>query len=185
MNPAAEVLHNDAGQRKRQNGIQRKPGADMPHENQRHGGENQRVRRVHNRRTKQHADSIQVIGRPGHNVAGAVLLVVRVRERFQVAEEIIAQIVLNLARDADHQPAGQELKDALAQRQRHQQQGINQDLVLGHAVLVQIVDGAANHLGREHPQTVVEENGNRAPEQGDAILLKIRPQRLQVLAHEG
>ncbi len=96
MNPPSEILHNNAGDRQRRKRIQRELGADLPHKDQRHGRKYQRVRRVHNRRAQQHAHGIQVIGGAGHDVARAVLLVIGIGKRFQMAKHVIAQIVFNL-----------------------------------------------------------------------------------------
>src|SRR5262249_8887456 len=95
MDLEAKILHDDAGQGQRREGIKGETGADLPHEDQGHGGKNQRVRRVHDRRPQQHADGVQVIGGTGHDVAGAVLLVVGIRERLQMTKNIIAQVVFN------------------------------------------------------------------------------------------
>ncbi len=183
MDPPADILHNNAGDGQRRKSIQGEFRADLPHKDQRNGGKYQRICRIHNGRPKQHAHRIQVIGRPGHDVAGAVLLVVRIGKRFKMAKHVIAQIVFNLTRDADHKPAGQKLEHALAQRQSDQQCGINQYFVLRDAMVVQIVDSAAHHLRREHPKAVIEQHRDRAPEQRDAILIEIGPQRLEIFAH--
>ena len=91
-------------------------GLMRQHEDQRAGGEHHGVGRVHDRRAEQHADGVQVVGGARHDVAGAGALVEAVGKRFQVAEQIVAQVELDVARDADQDPAGQELKDALGCR---------------------------------------------------------------------
>ncbi len=113
VNQSAEVLHHDAHRRQWQEGVERQLGTDREHEGQGTGGKHDRVRGIHDSRAQQHADGVQVVGRPGHDVAGAGALVVGVRKAFQVLEQIVAQVKLDLAGNADHDPAGQELKDAL------------------------------------------------------------------------
>ena len=65
MNSAAEVLHQDAGQRHGRQGHQGEPGADAQQEKQRADGEEDGVGAVHQSRAEQHAHGIQVVGHAG------------------------------------------------------------------------------------------------------------------------
>ena len=116
MNPAAEVLHQDAGQRHRRQRHQRQIGADAQHEEQREDAEEDRVGAVHQRRAQQHAHRIQVVRHARHDVAGAVALIKARVLLLQLAEQVVAQVELDLARDADQNPALRVEKDALDQR---------------------------------------------------------------------
>ena len=104
MNPPPEVLDRDADNRQRQEGIHRQPGADREHKRQRACGEHDRVRRVHNGRTQQHAHRIQIIGRTSHNVAGARTLVEGIGKLFQMLEKIVAQIKFDLTGNTNEDP---------------------------------------------------------------------------------
>ena len=116
VNAAPEILNNNADNRQGQKSIHRKSRADVPHEDQGAGGENNGIGRIHDGRRQQHANCVQIIRRPGHDVARAGALIVGIGKPFQVAEEVIAQIEFNLARNADQLPAGKELEDPFGQR---------------------------------------------------------------------
>ena len=90
------------------------------------------VRGVHDARADQHAHGVQVVGGARHDVAGAGALIEAVREPLQVREEIVAQIELDFARDADQDPARQILEDGLDGRDSQQQQRIFQNVVANH-----------------------------------------------------
>ena len=93
-------------------------------------------------------------------------------------EQIVAQVKLNLARDADHDPAGQKLEDTLDGSNRQQHQGIGQQLLMIHPQ-AQIVDGAAQHQWEKYPDSVVKEDANQTNGKAVAVLLQIRKQGSQ------
>ena len=104
-----------------------------------------------------------------------MLLKVSCRLPFQMAEEIVAQIELDLPGNADDDPAGKEEEDALGGRDQDQQPGIQENLLPGDA-LVQIVDGNANDLGEKDPDST--DSSGRTPltyatENGNARLVKL------------
>ena len=86
MNFSSEVLDHNAGNRQRQESVNRQPGTDAPHEEQRGRREHNGIRGIHNRRPQQHAHRVQVIRGACHDVAGPGTLVERIRELFQVTE---------------------------------------------------------------------------------------------------
>ena len=90
---------------------------------------------------EQHAHGVQVVGGAGHDVAGAGALVEAEVEGFEMAEEIVAQVELDLTRDADHDPAGEELKDSFAGGDGDQQPAPGEQFAVSDAV-VQIVNDA-------------------------------------------
>ena len=90
MNATSEILDHHAGHRQWQEGVKRQLGTDGHHEAQGGRGEHHRVRRIHDGRAQQHAHRIQIIGRPGHNVASPHLLVIGIRESFKMREEVVA-----------------------------------------------------------------------------------------------
>src|SRR5262249_27269906 len=110
------------------------------------------------------------------------LLIEAVGKCFQMGEQIVAQVKLNLARDADHQPSRQELEDALGAGNAQQHKGVDQELMASGAA-IQVVHRALDHLRKQHPDSVVEEHSQRAPEEGDPVFLQVGQQRLQVLEH--
>jgi len=86
MDLAAEILHHDAENGQRQEGIQGQPGTDTQHEHQRNGSENHRIGGIHDSRADKHANRIQVVRHPGHDVAGTGSLKIAVGEVFQMQE---------------------------------------------------------------------------------------------------
>ena len=150
---STEILHHDAHHGQGQKSIECEPRADGEHEDQRPRSKHDSIGRIHDGGAEQHSDSIQVIGGSRHDVASAGALVVGITESFQMSKQIIAQIELNVAGDADYNPAGEELKDALNTSHRNQQRGIEEQLPLGHPQ-VQIVDCSFNDLRKENPNAV-------------------------------
>ena len=83
------------------------------HEGQCAGCEHNRVRGVHDRRTQQHAHGVQIVGRARHDIADSCPLIIGVGQRFEMAKQVVTQIELDLARDADENPSHQELEHSL------------------------------------------------------------------------
>src|SRR5580658_630803 len=137
VNAASEILDDYAGYGQRQKGEERQLRADGQHKSQRSGGGNNGVGRIHDRRAQQHTDGVEVVGGAGHDVAGAVALIVGVREALEVREQVVAQIEFDVASDGDND------------------QGVSEKFLPGHAG-VKIVDGAAQDLRKEDPDSVIE-----------------------------
>ncbi len=72
-----------------------------------------------------------------------------------MAEEIVAQVELDVARDADHDPAGQELEDAFDQRQSATSSSRIVSSLCEVTPCVQVVDGAPDDQREENPDAVV------------------------------
>ena len=147
MNLAAKILDHDAGQRQGHESIQSQLGADTPHLDQGRDRKHDRISRIHDSRPQQHANGVQVIGRAGHNISRSCFLIERVRERFQMAEQIVSQVIFDVARNSNDQPARQKLENTFGQNNRHQQQRIKQQLVPIDAV-VQSVHRPLDYLGK-------------------------------------
>ena len=145
VNPAAEILHQDAGQRHGRQRHQRQIGADAQHEEQREDAQEDRVGAVHQRRPQQHAHRIQVVGHARHDVAGAVALVKARVLDFELAEQVVAQVEFDVARDADQNPALRVEKDAFDQADADQEPRENQDRLPRGTVFLDRVD--------RHPRT--------------------------------
>src|SRR5580704_15408650 len=105
--------------------------ADGEHESERAGGEDDGVRRVHDGRAEQHADGVEIVGSARHDVAGAVPLIVGVRQALEVREQVVAQIEFDIARDSDDHPARQKLEDALDQSDGNDEERVSEKLVAG------------------------------------------------------
>jgi hypothetical protein len=182
VNSAAEVLHQHTGQRHRRPGHQGEPGADAEQEKQGEYGEEEGVGAVHQGGAEQHAHGAQVVGQPGHDVAGAIALIEARVLHFQLAEEVVAQVELDLPRDADENPALRVEKDALDQSDRGQQAGEDEDSLAGDAV-AHGVDGSLDDLGKEHPDGVGRDAGERAPQVSPAVAAHVTVERGQIAEH--
>ena len=180
VNAAAESLDDDADGRQWEECVERQPGADRDHECQRASGVDDRVGRIHDRGAKQHADRVQIVGGARHDVARAMALVVGIRQAFEAREKIVAQVELDVARDADDDPAGQELEDSLGDGDTEQDGSVEQKLVAGDAS-VQIVGSFAQNEREQDPDAIGEEDTKRAREVSPAIAFHVGQQRSQVL----
>ena len=145
-------------------------------------GEEDGIGAVHEGRAEQLAHGIEVVGQPGHDVAGAIALVEAGVLPFEVAEEVVAQVELDLARDADENPALGVEKDAFDQRDGDQQAGEDEDLAAGGPVL-HLVDGASDDLGKLHGDSVGANAGEGAPQVSPAVAAHVTEERAEVAEH--
>ena len=117
----------------------------------------------------QHAHGVEVVGRPGHDVAGASPLIKTVRQPLQMCEQIVAQIEFNFARHPNQDPAGKELKNGLGSGDRQQQGRVREQLVACDPE-VEVVNGAANDQREENPNSVVAQHAQSADPEGHPVL---------------
>ncbi len=201
VNAPPEILDHDAGNGQRQKRIEREPRTDRDHEDERARGEHDGIGGVHDRRAEQHADGVEVVGGARHDVARARALIERIGERFQVLEEVVAQVEFDFARDADHDPARQELEEALGGGNGDEQQGIDDDLVLREARAgvadhaahdgrdaamrfpAQVVHRPAQHLREQDPDPVHQQNGAAAQDVAPLVFAEVGEQGAEVLEH--
>ena len=102
-----KCFHRDRNERKRQQRNQGQAHIDGQHEEH---ADNERQRgggRVHHGGADHHSHGTQVVSGTRHQVARAVMLEVRI-ETLEVGEEIVAEVMLDVARCADDDPAHQE-----------------------------------------------------------------------------
>ena len=88
-------------------------------------------RRVHDRRADHLPHRPEVVGGARHQVAGAALVEERQLEPLQRGEEVVAKVVLDVARRADDDAAHQEAEHAADRGQRQQRDRIQPDLRRG------------------------------------------------------
>ena len=105
VNDPAEVIHGDDYKRHRQQDPQRETRGQLDHEIEREDACGNRVGRVHDARAEHHADGVEVISGARHQVARAVADIEFRLEFYQPGEQIIAQVVFDLARDSDQNPS--------------------------------------------------------------------------------
>ena len=182
VNLASDILHEDAGQRHGRQRHQREPGTDAQHENQRKNAQENGVRAVHEPRTEQHAHRVQVVGHARHDVAGAIALVEARVLRFQLAEQVVAQVELDLARDPDQNPALRIHENALDQVDRDQKQGKEQNVLAGGSVL----DGIHRHAqnaGELHGDNVRATQARAAPHVSPAVAAHVGVEWAKVAKH--
>ncbi len=147
MNLVSEVLHKDAGYRRGRQGYKREIGADVEQKKQRAHREHNRIGAVHDRGPQQHAHRVQIVGEAGHDIAGPIALIESRILLFKMAEKVITQVKLDLARNANQNPTLRIEKHALHQRNRHQRSRKQHDSAMRNAV-VQLVDGLLQHFGK-------------------------------------
>ena len=117
------------------------------HEHQGRHEDDDRAGRVHHRRPRHHAHRVQVVGGPRHEVAGAVRVEIGGRERLQPREEVVAQVVFEVPRNADDDAPHQEAEHAPDERQAEDEARVRAEFRAGHA-LRQVVDGVFEHPRR-------------------------------------
>ena len=132
---AAHDLHENAGERQRDEGGEGEHGADAQQEVEREDGEEDGVRAVHDAGTEEHADGVEVVGHARHDVAGAALLVVLGGLLLKLQEEVVAEVEFDVAGDADEDPAREEEEDAFGDGDGDEQAGVEEDLLAGHAMV--------------------------------------------------
>ena len=122
------------------------------------------VGRIHDRRADHHADGVQVVGRARHQVAGAARLVVAERHLLQPREEVVPDVVLDVARRADDDPAHQEAEDGAHARDAEEQRGVDRELLPRHAA-GQIVDRELQHPRRQQLERGREDDADEPEEE--------------------
>ncbi len=149
VNPVSEVLNDHRSRGKGNEGEEGQLGADAIHEGQRGTGEDQRVGAVHDRRAEQLAHGVQIVGGAGHDVAGAVGVIVAGRLPFEIGEKIVAQVELDFARCPDDDLAGDVKKDGRTCRDQQQTQTVEENLLLRDAV-THVIDGVPDDDGDQN-----------------------------------
>ena len=162
VDAVAEVLDEDRGGGHGDEGEERQLGADAVHEGQRGGHKDDSVGAVHDRWAEELADGVEVVGGAGHDVARAVGVVEDGRLAFEVAEEIVTEVELDLAGGADDDLAGDVEEDGGECGDEEEAEAVKEDFLLGDAVL-HVVDGVADDGGDEHLDDVVKNGRNPAP----------------------
>ena len=99
-----------------------------------------------------------------------------------MGEEVVAEVELDLARDADDDLAREVLEDAFGEGDGEQIESV---LAKGRDgnVSVEVANGVARYHGEENPDNVIAENAECTDVEGRAIFPEIGEQRAQVLEH--
>ncbi len=112
VNAASEQDHRHADHRRGNEAEQRQPPIHPGHDgNQKESGE-ECLGEVHDAGAEHHANRVQIVGGARHDVAGAVFRVEVLRERDNVREQIVTEIELDVARQADEDHAHPVLEDS-------------------------------------------------------------------------
>ncbi len=182
VDAGTEVLDQDGGQGQREKGKEGKPGAHAQHERKCGGGEDDRVGRVHDGRPEQLADGGKVIGGPRHDVAGAVALEESGGLAFEVGEEVVAEVELDLAGGADDDLPSEVEAD----------RGKDGDTEDGERVLPDggrvdvaphVVNRAADEQGNGGLGAVIDDERQPAPGEASPVTAKVGKERTEALEH--
>jgi hypothetical protein len=150
---------------------------------EREDGKEDGVGAVHERRAEQHAHGVQVVGHAGHDVAGAIALIEARVLLFEVMEEIVAQVELDLARDADQNPALRVEEDAFDQEIPTSNPAKSRICPWSAWSLLQLVDGLLQHLGNCTADGVGGDAGERAPQVSPAVAAHVGEEGAQIAKH--
>ncbi len=162
VNTVAEVLDEDRGGWHGDEGEERQLGADAVHEGQRGGHEDDGVGAVHDRGAEQLADGVEIVSGASHDVARAVGVVEDGGLALEVAEEVVAEVELDLAGGSDDDLTGDVEEDGGECGDEEEAEAVIEDFLLGDAVL-HVVDGMADDGWNEHLDDVVKNGRNPAP----------------------
>ncbi len=113
MNSLAKVLHGNRSERQGRYSQQGEPPVKVQHETDGGHAHHQRVGRVHDPGADHIPHRVQVVGELRHQIAGTVLGVISRRKPHEVRKQIVAEVVLDVARDSDQDPAHPELENSL------------------------------------------------------------------------
>ena len=104
MNGAPEENYRQADQGRRQHGQQCQAPIHRDHDNDGQQKRQAGLGPVHDARAEHHAHGVQIVGGARHNVSGAHARVIVRRQLHQMAEQVVAQVVFDIARNAydDH-----------------------------------------------------------------------------------
>ena len=144
---APEELHRQGHERQRDQREQREPCVDGQHQDEGHHEPEQRVRGIHHRRSDHLAHGVQVVGGAGHQVAGATRLEVGDRHLLELREEVVAHVVLDIARRPDEDAAHEEPEDAAADADAEQGGAVQRQLLAGDPGR-EVVDRMPQYPGR-------------------------------------
>ena len=143
----SEVTNADRDERQRREGDERQPGVDRQHQDDGDDEGENGAGRVHDRRPDHHPHRIEIVGGTRHQVARAGGLVILQRHLEEVPEERVPQVVLDVARGANQDPAHEESEYGADARDPEEQAGIQRQLGAGDAD-VQVVDRVFEDPGR-------------------------------------
>jgi hypothetical protein len=88
-------------------------------------------------------------------------------------EKIVAQVELDVAGDANDDPARQELEDALGERDADHQESVKAELAGRPATLFQVVQRHPDDLGRLHRDTIEQQYAHRTHQKPAAVFLQV------------
>ena len=94
---------------------------------------------------------------------------------LQMAKEVVAEIELDFARDADDDPPREEEKNPFGDGNADEQSGVEQNL-LPRDPVVQIIDGDSNHLREQDPDGIRQDGRESAPDKVAPVAAHIREQ---------
>ena len=123
-------------------------------------GEN-RLQRVHDHRADQLPHRGEIVGRAGHQIAGAMLLEKRQRLIDQVGVKVLAQVVFNMTRDAIDDAALQEKKETAHSAETQDLERGNRQLGPGYLGPIGINCPAHNQRNAEIEEYITQDAGDR------------------------
>ena len=146
-------------------------------------GEKDGVGAIHERGAKEHAHGVEVVGHARHHIAGAIALIKAGVEFFEMAEEVVADVELDLARDADEDPALGVEKNAFDEGDGDQEAGEAEDGQMRGVFFLEPVDCPAEHTRKLYRGSVGANAGERAPHVAPPVAAHVREKRPQVAKH--
>ncbi len=175
VNGSAEVAHRQRHERQRDERDQGQSHVDREHQPDGDNEQEDGAHRIHQGRSDHHAHGAQVAGRAGHQVAGPVGLIEGQRQALEVPEEVVADVVLDVARRADDDPPHEEAEDAADDRHADGEQRVDEQLARGDAAR-QVVDRMLQNPGAGQLDTGRRQRADQADRDRASAPAHIRQQ---------
>src|ERR1700722_759166 len=99
-----------------------------------------------------------------------------------MAEEVVAEVELDFARNADQYPALRVEEDTFNHRDSNQFAGEQQNATSGDS-LTHCINGPLENLGKKHPDSVGRDAGKAAPQVSPAVASHVNEEGPQFAKH--
>ena len=176
VNGFAKAIHQNRDNREGDERKHRQRRADVQHHRNDEQKCHHRVGGIGDARTKNHPHGGKVVGCAGHDIAGGMILVIRLRQGEQLPEKIVAQIVLNFPRCNNNTAAHQKAENALQRGKQDDQTGKHRQFGQ-HKCLFQIIDGVLYHFRISHAKRVREHKKKHAGNVFVTVFFDIRQEQ--------
>ena len=145
---------------------------DRQHQSEYDAKREDRVGAVHHSWTDEHPHCTDIVRGVRHDIARRRVLIVSKRERLDVFQEVVSQIVFDMPRNIDDRPAGEVKKDAAECRDEQQHPCVFEELIL-REIRLQTIDGIPYKHGSDDLKPGRYQNRRNAEDQRFTVAFEI------------